>query len=489
LPIDEPRTIGVQVTMVRVAAIVALPLIGTGLFAQQPASTEDLWAPFRSTEIRRCDPDSAQAKQGQAALKALAVRVAALADHASPQPVISELRALLKSDCFRFAMESPRLPDPDTALSLKRWWHDGGETWLRGYLAVQEYGDVRALRHHITLPPDARRTLRLESGPERLSGLLCSLKDKECAADTRGWRTRAESFIEAHRVQERMRNADLDPAPSDAAHTASRCERDVADVTTAARYSAWRDCLEAHRPIQWSLPLGRLKAPSDGWLIVFGRRGHYNFCDGIGAYDLGTGSAYIYESCSGLALVADGQVDSDATHRGARRRAVAGRLRIENLREAAWALLLVKEAEEVQETAEAYPLPQGLEPVLRPHTRQESISWSRSMWTNTAQTRLQWRWVRSGGTVVGGDITWPMSWNAVEEHAALTLKVAEESLVEGCPPSAPPPPDIGDLSIAVHGADAVPQMEQELIEGFRQWRATPPCPSRRTPERGLDPGR
>lgn len=45
-----------------------------------------------------------------------------------------------------------------------------------------------------------------------------------------------------------------------------------------------------------------LRAPSHGWFILRGRRGHYRFSDEVRAYDLATGAAYVARSEAALAL-------------------------------------------------------------------------------------------------------------------------------------------------------------------------------------------
>ena len=50
------------------------------------------------------------------------------------------------------------------------------------------------------------------------------------------------------------------------------------------------------------LPIGRMAAPTRGWFIIRGRRGHHAFCDEVRVFDLSKGSVYGTQSCSGLAL-------------------------------------------------------------------------------------------------------------------------------------------------------------------------------------------
>ena len=434
----------------------------------------DLGQGAAKAETRRCEPESLAWKAGQHALGALNERITGLADNAPPGPTLAQFAALLSTECFRFAFESPRMPAPDTALSLKQWWEDGGYQWLASYLELPELGLSTDLKENVVVPPDTRRTLRVGADPAHLAPLLCALDDPKCAADTQGWRARAESFLSLHRVREEARERDEDWRKPAAGGVGS-CEETVMKAPAALRYSAWRDCLESRRSQQWTLPLGRLKAPTSGWLIVSGRRGHYSFCEAIGAYHLGTGAAYLAESCSDLVLAEGGHVDRGATQRAARSRMLTGTMRLDNLREAAWELLLFKEAEEVQAGAEFHPLPSAVTPVLASNEWDGPMVFSGGEWMTTAQTILDWSWVPNIGPAATGELTWPNSSNGVEEHAAGLLEVAEGTLIEGCPPSPPPPLDLVRRRIRVNQIDAITGIDKQLVERFRTWRPVPPC--------------
>ena len=56
---------------------------------------------------------------------------------------------------------------------------------------------------------------------------------------------------------------------------AARCEVEVRGVETTPENCKWIECLAEHRVPGWALPLGRFRAPDRGWLVIRGRRGHY----------------------------------------------------------------------------------------------------------------------------------------------------------------------------------------------------------------------
>jgi hypothetical protein len=390
--------------------------------------------------------------------------------HPDPmEPALYRLVALLKTECFLMASEAARVPAPDTALSLKRWWGDGGHAWLESYLDLPEFGPIEALKRHVVVPPDTRQTLRPGAGAEDVQPLLCALGDAVCGADTRGWRVRAEAFLDHHRLQEWSDDA-KGPFEERNDVAAKECDDKAAADTSQGRYRRWRNCIDGRREKRWVLPLGETKAPGDGWLLVSGRRGHYSFCDAISAFDLATGATYVSESCSGLALVEGGHVDQAATARKARFASRAGRIRVENLREAAWALLMMTHAEEVQPEVEYYPLPPNLIPAFESDEGITGVEISGGAWITTAQTHLDWRWVRGNRVQAAGELTWPNSSNGVEAHAAKLLDIAEASFIEGCPDVAAPSVE----SLRNRGAETPPPFE-ELVGGFQRWQTAPPC--------------
>jgi hypothetical protein len=425
--------------------------------------------------LRRCEPGTSSWTAAEAALEQLDARVRALKDPDAIEPAWRRLIAILRTECFLMASEAARLPTPDTALSLRHWWDEGGRAWLESYLELPELGPIEALKPHVVVPPDARQTLRVGAGAEAVQPLLCALGDVACGTDTRGWRARAEAFLDDHRLRNWSRDGKGSYADrNDLA--AQECADKAPEDSSQGRYRRWRGCIDARREKHWVLPLGETKAPDTGWLLVSGRRGHYSFCDAISTFDLATGSAYVSESCSGLALVPGGHVDLATTARNTRFNTRTGKIRVENLREAVWALLMMTQAEEVQTEAEYYPLPPDVIVAFEAndsvHGNEMSLSW----WMTTAQTRLDWQWIRGNRVQAAGELTWPNSANGVEEHAARLLDVAERSFVEGCPGAAPPPVE----SLRDRGAETPPPFK-ELVAGFQAWRAESACGEAKPP--------
>ena len=371
------------------------------------------------------------------------------------------LRSLLVSRCFRLAAEQGEPPEFEHPLSLQTWWESGGQAWLTSYIDRPRLGRVDDLREHVVFPPTPRKVLVLDNAPTTFpTALLCSLADENCGRETQGWVERARDAFSATVVQDRVREEDAFPVNSQA--LASRCEAEVRRNGPTPEYGKWKACLAEHRVPGWALPLGRFRAPDRGWLVIRGRRGHYEFCDELGVYDVETGAAYVAKSCSGLHLRPGGSVNFEATDAARKATVEAGRVNVANLREAVWMILLTPQAQQVYLSADYFPLPKGMVPTPPDSdegTRAFGMSW------NSGQTQLSWSWMAADGHVLAsGALTWPSSYSAPEAHAANLLRVAEFGLSSGCPPAKLPSFAGGKRESGVSALDAQPQ-EAGALQG------------------------
>jgi hypothetical protein len=222
------------------------------------------------------------------------------------------------------------------------------------------------------------------------------------------------------------------------------------------------------------------------WLIIAGRRGHHEFCQTVRAYDLVTGAAFIDDNCSEITHKWDGRIESDMYQRGMVRRIKAGAVPVENLRETLWMLLLRSETEEVQVDIEYYPVPEGVKPQAVVRRRTDEYFGGIGGWSNTAQTRLTWRWIPAAGPVFVGNFTWPEANDAAENHAAALLDVAEEGFVERCPPrSIPSLPTLSRLaSRRTHNLNEIERediydLDGDLRDAVERWKPLRSCSSSR----------
>ena len=435
-------------------------------------------APSNERGFAPCAPDTSEWGRAGEGLAALDAQIEALTEDGDVRDAQAAMRALLDSRCFALAREESRRPTDAgvSALALKVWWRDGGKTWLASYLELGRRGP-----QGVVLPPDVRAVLTPSSAPDhRLAALLCPAKDVACGSETEAWRARAERFFRPEHGRHREFSGAVTTRRPDCTVLAEAKPK-------RWRYTAWRSCLgdSGSRPRQVALPLGRFRAPEDGWLVMRGRRGHYGCCDEVRAYHLRTGTAYVAKSCGGLVLMEGGEVDAVRTN-AARQVAVSvGRMAPARLRELTWMLLLGPEVQrDVQVEAWRVPVPEGYRVERRELIVEDGVvegfAGGATGWVHSGQTRLRWSWFPpNGAEPLSGELTYPdSSWVEVE-HANVLLREAEATIEEGCPSEFAPLPMIDfTREPGVNGRDApggVTKVQDSLVEGLRAWRAPGRC--------------
>ncbi len=415
---------------------------------------------------RACKVDTADAKRAQQAIDAIDAKVAALAADGDPKPIETEIRRAMHLPCLRLGLlDAPTLA-ADSGYALKQWWKDGGgRWWLRHYLDLTIPRTPNSFPSSV-VAPTIRRTLTLETRKKHpLRELLCSLQDPSCGAETRGWVLRADDAFKRFAAGKRGHWLDGDQK-GEVPPSVEVCTARASKGPAPARYAKWRHCLDEARAKTARLPIGAVKAPTKGWLLLRGRRGHYSFCDEVRAYDLATGAAYIAKSCSGLALVSDGSVDGAKTDDARKEETLVGALPRDALREAAWMMLLAPEVQEGVVEAAGFALPAGVDPQ---RSLGELGSSHSSFSMSSGQTRLAWSYMPDGASLASSDLTWPEDYNhAGREHAVSLLRIAEAGFVPGCAPAQPPTNlDWGTSKSAVSPIDAkassLRKVDQDLL--------------------------
>jgi hypothetical protein len=381
-------------------------------------------------QLRACIPGSTEHQSATEALSRIDLKIAALGITSDPKPIEEEVREALRLPCLALAESDAPAFDADSGYALKTWWKDGGQWWLSHYLNELITPRTDATFPTVVLAPSIRTTLTLETRPDfALRDILCSIADKKCALETRGWRLRAEQSMRSFSELQHAVRLNGDPNKA-AAPSLETCIAQAPVGPREARYDQWRACLSSVKARVSLLPQGDIKSPTQGWLVLQGRRGHYQFCDELRAYDLETGSAYIAQSCSGLALQSDGSVNGTKTNAGRKVKAQVGTLPLDALREAAWMMLLTAEVQNDVTTAWGYALPEGVEPMSKDRALRGGFHFA----MNSGQTTLAWAYAPNGAKVLEGTLTWPANENSAgEAHAVSLLQIAEAALTSKCP--------------------------------------------------------
>lgn len=344
------------------------------------------------------------------------------------------MKDLLATPCWALAAGENEDVTFDSALSLKSWWDAGGSSWVSHYLTLGAPGHHPNNPNWSMVAPTPRKTLTRESAKDSpLASILCSARDASCGLETRGWLTRARQAFEAHAREKRR-----EPRPSD---PRAVCTERAKNAPAGDGYDTWRRCLDDTAERSDALPLGRFRAPTDGWLVLRGRRGHYALCDEVRAYDLATGSAFVSGTCGGLVLRDGGSVDGQKTDATRKLRSEVGRLPLENLREAALLTLLAPHVQhDVLAEGFGWALPDDLP--IQSSTDGVFGGLALSGGFSSGQTIVGWAWVRSGRAVASGELVWPENYNdAASDHAVKLLQIAEAAFAPSeCVPAAPPSP-------------------------------------------------
>ena len=372
-----------------------------------------------------CRPGEEAFQASEAALAKLDLLMSDPDGEGDAQSLRDAVSALLAGPCFQAAPSWPRPSDPQSMSveSLRHFWSQGGRAAIAQFLAAH-----RSPLERVRLFPTVRESISTHPALAELAvGSACSTEGADCAKRAERLRERVQSALDA-----------LSGSASAAQNPGlESCNKDVPAMRPELRWEAWIRCSEASATRRSMLPLGVLRVPADGWLVLQGRRGHYNFCDEVRVYDLREGSAYVASHC-GSRFSAAG-ADSSAAGEPSPAVVQAGQVSVEDLRELLWMMLVAPVVrDDVLEAPAVMDLPPEVVPMAWDHSVRQGRTIVRSQGSD--ETELRWSWLVSGQTRASGTIRWPTDRaRAGYAHAAALLRAAEETLKRGCPARELPP--------------------------------------------------
>ncbi len=330
------------------------------------------------------------------------------------------------------------------------------DSWraLRSWLDRGGNGAIEFLLTHApdraALLPDVQPIVRAETLPptDALRPLLCRDDDAACLAEGAVLGARARDWLAMHDELAQLHRMEGDAAQAQGADLTTRCTSAAMAEPAASRYARFVSCIRIAHSFATLLPDAPMRAPTTGWLVMRGRRGHYGYCDEVRAYDLATGAAYVASTCDGLLGLgpASGPVDHDE----------AGRVPIAPLRELAAFLVLSPHATTRQiDRYLPITLPAGIQ---QPVVDGGGGFGGGSGWGSSAQTTLAWAWTRGQDVLAEGTLTWPDSDDAREAYADHMVQLVEAGWVAGCAPVAIPRGlRLGTQAAAVSPIDVAPE--------------------------------
>ncbi len=374
----------------------------------------------RWESIPTCSPAEATARSRE--LEAFTPRMHHPAAVAST--VLAELRAVFSRPCLRHAAAAIEPPPTASLDDLRRAWsygmHGAIEDVVRG---IRVIGDRRLLPIPQQIVPGptpeiatAIAARRCAAGPPSSGCIraMAYITRAEHAFD----RVHAEKIAAMERAHDSQVHVEI---PAKACDGSTR--------NTATTLEAHASCAASRVPTTLRYSERGLRAPDRGWLVIRGRRGHYEFWDEIRAYDLATGAAYVVREPGGL-LQGPARAGPEL---------ITGTIAAEHVREIAF-LLLTRAAIVPVRTIPAFAVIPSSIPIRESRTpAPDASSWTRLVVTSSDQTGLDWTF--AGGADVEratGSLTWPDSYDWVDTYIDQLIVAAEAGLVPGCAPARVP---------------------------------------------------
>jgi hypothetical protein len=378
--------------------------------------------------------------------------------------VLGAIRATAARPCLAHVAPALKLPTSTSIDKLRDGWSLLGSTLK----SATEGLDIKYSKRLLVIPPEILPELPTDA-QRRLAPLMCPANDPACDRAASYILRAHEAFDAALHVEETSLYPQIDQGLLHVEIPVRTCDGTSNKDRHPSTFEGWAACVASQAPRNRRYAETRLRAPERGWLVLRGRRGHYQFSDEIRAYDLATGAAYV-ASDSGALFAADPSAKPGQD-------TYTGRLAPDQVRELAFVLLTRSAIVELR-TGVAYAvIPDALPLVLGRPTPWES--WGRSSWASSNQTRIAFTFL-DGALRETGEFTWPSAHDWVDNHITSLVRVAEAGLVRGCAPAQLPPlaelgGALGTVSPVDASADALRARHAELdrhLEGLR-WRACP----------------
>jgi hypothetical protein len=388
----------------------------------------------RAADWRPCRPHEPAYLKADRELQAIDEEMARLAPGADAKDLYRRISRLSHSRCLR-PVESCACGTP-SAVALQTYWRDGGAAHFRSYLDLGQPG-----KRVVTEPPSLRATLGYEKIPPEhpLHFLVCPPSDLRCGADTAAWgqpTTQAgPEFAEPLAVKD--------------------CERRARRAAPRRRFERWRACLSNLQRSSEEFPLGRLRLPDHGWLIVLGPEGDW-LPEQVRAYDLSTGAMIGVAGCSGF-----GSRPNDGCRTVGRFKMRLQLGHAAAARESAWRLLMAETMESVQLRGISAELPPGIAPTLpapRPAPLPDPNAGGRTFVgvASSNDSSVTWK-IFADGRTLRTDELWSRHGGREDDGVALgLLEAAERSFTSGCPRTSPPP-NLVDVALGVRISEIAPE--------------------------------
>lgn len=384
---------------------------------------DDVWRDLNDggggARVDLCSAGSPELEDARARFDALDAVAEGLADADPVGPFNGLASALYDHACMAVARaDEPALDlKMTTAIEARTYWRAGLGLWLKSYLDLAE-----GTEQTVWLLPSRPELVTEKTRPgDPLAPWMCPADpESPCVRAVAAWRARADRYFELWKHPGGIQIVDCAPA--------------VENGPAEDAYGRWRACEDGGLRRHAALPLGGLGPIEEGWVVVYGRRGHYQYCDEVAALDLLSGSHYRFAECDHRPEL-DGLADAGASERASEAVEVRARtLAPELLREFAWAAMSAPyvRADVISERSLGRDLPAGVKVSRRETLSASGMGLSGS--SSSGHTTLAWIWTRGAAEIPAhGELSWPSGLSSpAEDHAVRLLAIAELRPIAGC---------------------------------------------------------
>jgi hypothetical protein len=404
----------------------------TGTPRDAPDPVEDVGdAPIDDTPgpqgppVPGCTPDEAKLRRAELAAIDSQVR----RPDVVPKDVLIALRATLSKPCLLHIAPLMHVPATTTVDLLRDGWDGMDYVLLQATVSLHEWRGKPQLIVPRDIAPDLTDAAKAE-----LAWLMCPAKDASCDR-VNAYLARAELAFDTRHDQKDAGNgvSEYDWGGSVRAVMKTRCDEakpfddDHEEIDTPATWESWATCIGSRATRNKRYAEKRFRALDRGWLVMRGRRGHYQAADEIRAYDLATGAAYVVQNQTGVIMTPDQVKLAQQGVQG-----FTGRVAPDHLREIMVLLAARKAIVEVR-TATVYA---NIPPTL-PRTLSTGTffgTFGRVTWSSSDQTTIEYTYL-DGATRKSGSFTWPNAADWLDDHVAELVRIMEAGLVKGCAPA------------------------------------------------------
>lgn len=335
--------------------------------------------------------------------------------HGDRHRVLAKLRSLAERPCLAYLAPILAIPADATLDQLRDAWSSGLEDWLEHAARGFERDGDRLL---MAVPRDIVPALTAAQ-QTTLAEWSCPTDAAHCARAA-AYQLRAEAAFD--REYERSL-ARFPSAPAGSAIITPLLTNKCDGTFRAAppTFESWTSCIAAYAPRNRRYASGALRTFDRGWLVLRGKRGHYELDDELRAYDLATGAAYVVS------------VQYRMSSSGPRLVTAVGSIAPDQLRELAFVLFTRSAIVEVRTSAGYGVVP----PTIPRELAGKPVaidSWPQLIVTGSDQTQIA---VVFTGTTrpTTTQFTWPHADNWINDYIVELVRVAEAGLVVGCAPA------------------------------------------------------